>query len=117
MEATVGGRLAVGFLPGLHVAMAEVHARKQGAEVASAEKVDVGIELLPLIHGEVRIATIDLKRLRIAIERDGDGRLNVSRSSQTQGTRPALPAPQVSVSDATLHYVNQQSGKDLEAAG
>lgn len=116
MEVTVGGRLAVGFLPGLHVALTDVHARKRGAEVASAEEVDVGIEVLPLIHGEVRIATIGLKRLRIAIERDGDGKLNVSRSSQTQGTRPALPATQVSVSDATLHYVDQQSGKELEAA-
>ena len=118
MEVTVGGRLAVGFLPGFHIALTEVHARKRGSEVASAEEVEVGIELLPLIHGEVRITAIGLKRLRIAIERDGDGKLNVSRSPRTQGTRsaPVVAVAEVSVSDATLHYVNQQSGKELEAA-
>jgi uncharacterized protein involved in outer membrane biogenesis len=87
MEVKVGGRLAVGFLPGLHVALTDVHARKRGAEIASADEIDVGVEFLPLIRREIRIKTVGLKRLRIAIERDRDGNLNVSKSAE-QRVRP-----------------------------
>jgi AsmA protein len=116
MEVLVGGLLSVGFLPGLHVALTEVHARKRGAEIASAEEVDVGVEFLPLFRSEIRIKTIALKRLRIAIERDREGILNVSKSPKVKGTHPALAVAKVSVSDATLLYANRQSGKELEAA-
>src|SRR5258708_5168549 len=53
MEVHVVGRLAIGFLPGLHVALADVHLRQRGAEVASAGEVDLGIELLPLLRKEL----------------------------------------------------------------
>jgi AsmA protein len=116
MEVTVGGRLSVGFLPGLHVALTEVHAQKRDAEIASADEVDVGVELRPLFRREIRIKTIGLKRVRIALERDREGNLNVSKSPKAKGKHPALAVAKVSVSDATLLYVNRQSGKELEAA-
>jgi AsmA protein len=116
MEVTVGGRLSVGFLPGLHVALTEVHAQKRDAEIASADEVDVGVELLPLFRREIRIKTIGLKRVRIALQRDREGNLNVSKSPKAKGKHPALAVAKVSVSDATLLYVNRQSGKELEAA-
>lgn len=116
MEVSVGGRLALGFLPGLHVALADVHARKRGADVASAAEVDLGIELLPLLHKEVRIKNIGLKRVRISIERDRDGKLNIDRSPQAKGALPALVVAKASVSDATLTYANKQSGTGFEAA-
>ena len=116
MEVSVDGRLSVGFLPRLHVALTDVHARKRGVEIGSADQVDVGIELLPLFYRDVRIKTIGLKRLRIAIERDRDGKLNVSQSSQTKGTHSALAVAKISVSDATLLYANRQSGNEFEAA-
>jgi len=116
MDVTVGGRAAIGFFPGLHVALANVHARERGADVASAGEVDLGIEILPLLHKEVRIKSIALKRLRIALERDRDGNLNVERPPAAKGILPALTVAKVSVSDATLTYANRQSGSALEAA-
>src|SRR5580700_407788 len=35
MEVRVGGRLAIGFLPGLRVSLTDVHVRSHGAEVAA----------------------------------------------------------------------------------
>jgi len=117
MEVHIGGPLAVGFFPGLHVALADVHVRKRGAEVASAGEVDLGIELIPLLRKELRTDQIALKRVTIAIERDHDGNLNVDALSETNGTPPALAVAKVSVSDATLAYADKQSGKGFEAAG
>jgi uncharacterized protein involved in outer membrane biogenesis len=116
MEVQVGGRLTIGFLPGLHVALADVHLRRRGAEVASAREVDLGIELLPLLHKELRTDRIGLKRLNLAIERDHDGKLNIDALSEANGRLPPLDVARVSVSDATLAYADKQSGKGFEAA-
>ncbi len=115
MQVHVGGRLTIGFLPGLHVALADVHLRQRGAEVASAGEVDLGIELLPLLHKELRTGGIKLKRLTIALERDHAGRLNSDASSEANGPLPPLDVARVSVSDATLAYVDKQSGRQFEA--
>lgn len=117
MEVRVDGEFSVGLLPRLHVALTDVHAGKDGIEIGSAEEVRVGIALLPLLHKEVRIRTIGLQRLRLAIERDRDGKLNVSRSPQADAERQPLAVVKVSVSDGSLHYSNRQSGKELEATG
>jgi AsmA-like protein len=117
MEVHVSGRLAIGFLPDLHVALADVHLRERGAEVASAGEVDLGIELMPLLRKELRADRIELKRLTIAIERDRDGKLNVNPLSEANGSLPALAVAKVLVSDATLAYADKQSGKGFEAAG
>lgn len=115
MEVTVDGEFSVGFFPRLHVALTDVRASKDGIEVGSVEEAQVGIALLPLLHKEVRIRAIGLRRLRLAIERDGDGRLNISRSPEAEPGQPSLTVAKISVSDATLVYSNKQTGKVLEA--
>jgi uncharacterized protein involved in outer membrane biogenesis len=117
MEVHVGGRLTVGFLPGLRVSLADVHVHKGGAEVASVGQVDLGIELMPLLRNELRTDRIELKRLTIAIERDHSGKLNVDALSEATGVLPALAVAKVSVSDATLAFADQQSRKGFVAAG
>ena len=116
VDVDVRGRAAIGFLPGVHVSLADVHALKRGAEVASAGEVDLGIAILPLLHKEVRIKNIALKHLRITLERDRDGKLNVERESAAKGVYSALTVARGSVSDGTLLYANKQSGNVFEAA-
>jgi len=115
MEVTVGGKFSIGFFPRLRVAMTDVHASKNGVEIASAGEIEAGIALLPLLHKEILIRSIGLKRLRLAIERDHDGKLNISRAPQAEATHPALSVARVSVTDATFLYSNKQAGKELEA--
>ena len=117
MDVRVDGAFSVGFFPRLHVALRDVHAGRLDAEIASADEVQVEIALLPLLHKEVRIRSIGLHGLRLAVERDRDGKLNVSRSPQADVERQPLAVVRVSVSDGSLHYLNRQSGKELEATG
>ncbi len=117
MEVHIDGPLTIRFFPGVHIALADVRVRQRGAEVASAGEVDLGFELLPLLHKEVQTDQIGVKRLRIAIERDRDGKLNVDALSTANGTLFALDVATMSVSDATLAYADKQSGKRYEAAG
>jgi uncharacterized protein involved in outer membrane biogenesis len=117
MEVHVGGRLSISLLPGLHIAMADVHVGPHDAEVATAQAADLTIGLLPLLRRQFQPERIDLKDVTIAIVRDHTGRLNVEASSGSNGTLPALSVSRLSVSDAKLAYSNEQSGNKIEAEG
>jgi uncharacterized protein involved in outer membrane biogenesis len=45
MEVNVGGRLDIGFFPGLHITMENVRIRNRGSEIVSAAQASLGIEL------------------------------------------------------------------------
>jgi uncharacterized protein involved in outer membrane biogenesis len=115
MEVNVDGRLDIGFLPSLHITMENVQVRNRGSEIASAAQAVLWIELFPLLRKEVRMDRVGLKHVRISIERQRDGRFNFEPRTELKGTFPPMDVPKVSLSDATLLYMDQQSGKGLEA--
>ena len=117
MEVRVGGRLGIGFFPGLLVTLEDVHIRNRGTDVASAREARLGIDLLPLLRKQVRIGKIVLKQLRISIERDRDGKFNFEKAEAAGGTLPALDLASVSISGGTLLYADKQSGEGFEAVG
>jgi hypothetical protein len=112
MEVNVGGRLDIGFFPSLHITMENVQIRNRGSEIASAAQASLGIELFPLLLKEVRMDSVGLKHVRISIERQRDGKFNFETRTELKRT---FPPARVSLSDATLLYTDQQSGKALEA--
>ena len=115
MEVRVGGRLGIGFFPGLRLTLEDVQIRNRGADLASAKQASLGIDLLPLLKKEVRIGSIALKHPRISIEQDRDGKFNFEKPEAVGGTLPALDLAKVSLSDGTLHYADKQSGEGFEA--
>jgi uncharacterized protein involved in outer membrane biogenesis len=115
MEVNVAGRLNIGFFPSFHITMENVQIRTRGSEIASAAQANLGIELLPLLHKEVRMDSVGLKHVRISIERQRDGRFNFETRTEPKRTFPPTEVARVSLSDVTLLYRDQQSGKALEA--
>ncbi len=115
MQVTVGGRALIRFFPRPHVVAADVHIRNEGAEIASAAQADLGIELLPLLQGNVRIKALALKHPDITLERARSGKLNFETPAKTKRSAPATRLGKVSLQNATLRYANQQSGKVFEA--
>src|SRR3984893_17707714 len=115
MEVNVGGQLDIGVFPSLHITMDNVQIRNRGSEIASAAQASLGIELFPLLRKEVRMDRVGLKHVRISIERQRDGRFNFETRTELKRTFPPMDVAKVSLSDATLLYMDQQSGKGLEA--
>lgn len=115
MEVTVGGRLATGIFPTLHVTLQDVRIRNRGADVATTEEARIWIDFLPLLRKEVRIGKIALSHARISIERNRDGNFNFEKPEVAGVALPALDLASVSLSDSTLQYVNMQSGETFEA--
>jgi len=115
MEVRIGGRLGIGFFPGFHVTLGDVRIRNRGLDVASAKEAILGIELLPLLHKEVRIVKIGMKRPRISIEQDHDGKFNFEERKETKGTGFFLEAKKFFLSDGALFYADKRTGEVLEA--
>jgi AsmA family/AsmA-like C-terminal region len=115
MEVDVGGSLGIGFFPSLRITMENVQIRNRGSEIASAAQASLGIELFPLLHKKVRMDSVGLKHVRISIERRRDGGFNFETRTEPKRTFPPMDVARVSLSDATLLYTDQQSGKALEA--
>jgi uncharacterized protein involved in outer membrane biogenesis len=124
MEVRIGGRLGIGLFPGFHITVEDVRIRNRGADVASAKETVLGIELLPLLHKELRVVKIGMKRPRISIEQDRDGKFNFERpeeeagkktSVEAKGTRFSLDVAKISLSDGAFYYADRKTGEVLEA--
>lgn len=115
MEVSIGGRLGIGFFPGLLVTLEDVRIRNRGADVATAKEASLGIDLLPLFQQEVRIEKVALNHFSIAVERGRDGKFNVEKPESAGGTSPVLDLAKVSFSDGTIRYADKQSGGGFEA--
>jgi AsmA protein len=115
MEVSVGGRLGIGFFPGMLLTMNDVHIRNQGKELVVAEKVRLGLDLLPLLHDEFRITQISLIHPKITIELGADGKYNFEKPQAAGATLPAANLAKISLSGATLGYTDKQSGGGFDA--
>ncbi|TFG89521.1 MAG: AsmA family protein [Gemmatimonadales bacterium] len=118
MDVRISGRLGMGFLPDLHLTVADARILgEQGVVVASAKQTRLGIALLPLLRREVRLHRIELTQPMLSIERDPDGRFNVERLKKVAALLGALDGARVSLSDGTLLYADKGSGEGFEATG
>jgi uncharacterized protein involved in outer membrane biogenesis len=124
MEVRIGGRLGIGLFPGFHATLEDVRIRNLGADVASAEEATLGIELLPLLHRELRIVKAGMKRPRISIEQDKDGKFNFETPEEEagkkspgepEGTRVSLVVTKISLSDGAFFFTDRKTGEVLEA--
>ena len=99
MEVSVLGALDIGFFPSLHVAMQDVHVRNGGSELATAAHVNLGLELFALLRNEVRIDKVELKQVKISIERQRDGKLNFEMAPQANAALVPARVATVSLSE------------------
>jgi AsmA protein len=115
MEVKVGGRLRVGFFPGLRLTLKDMQIRNRGTDVALAEEVRLGIDFIPLLRKKVRIGKVELKNPRISIERDREGQFNFEKTSEIGEPFPALKLRLLTVTKGTLRYADKRSGEGFEA--
>lgn len=115
MEVSVGGRLGIGFFPGLEVTLEDVYIRNRGTELVTASKARIGIDFLALLNKGLQIGKVVLDQPRITIERGRDGRFNYEKTDAIRGPLPDLNLAKIAFKDGTLRYVDRQSGKAFEA--
>lgn len=111
LELGIGGRLEMDIFPGLQFTVNDMHFGRQGSAVATVRQAQIGVDLWPLLHKEVRINSIELQEPVILLERYQDGSYNV-RSPEPRVT---LNLIHVLVANATFHYNDALLATQYEA--
>ena len=130
-DLRIDGDISLSLFPPLAVSVENVgFANAPGAttpEMATVERLDIALQILPLLSGEVAIDRFVLERPVINLEVDQQGRPNWQLE-----TAEAAPAPSgdagtgeagggvselrlgdVRLVDGTLNFVNRQSGQEV----
>jgi uncharacterized protein involved in outer membrane biogenesis len=116
MDVKVGGRMGIDFFPTLRLTVEDVHIRNRETELASAKLARIGVDILPLLHQEIRINRIALEHPSLSIEKGRDGKFNFEKSEEARGPSPSLNLSKVSFSDATLRYADKRTGARFEVS-
>lgn len=118
MAVRIDGRVGVRFLPGPHVALDRGRILgERGSEVGSARSARVYFDLLPMLGREFRLRRIELTQPRLSIERDSTGALNIERLKRGAALLGRMDGGSVRVTNGTLRYEDQRSGRTFEATG
>ena len=115
IETRIGGELGLRLFPRLQLTLEEVRLANQGTDVVTIQEARLGIGLLPLLAKRIDVRTLTLVQPRIFIERDHSGKFNFARPETAGGRLPGLDYSQISITEGTLHFTDQQSGASLEA--
>lgn len=113
MDVSIGGQMHISLLPNLHASLADVHISRRGTDIISAQRANLDIQLLPLLHKNVRISRIALEQAVFTVERGRDGRFNIepvpTHDTATTGTLLAIDMTDVTFANTTLSYIDLES--------
>src|SRR3972149_2678714 len=76
MKVRINGKLKLTLFPRAGVSLEDILIQNQSAVVASAEKAEVGIKLLPLVRRKILIRQVGLITPRFFITKDRRGHFN-----------------------------------------
>jgi uncharacterized protein involved in outer membrane biogenesis len=91
MDFKIGGKIRIVLLPRFGVSLENVVIKKGELNFLSAQKVRIGLKLLPLIKREARISEFTIIEPKITIERDKNGRFNFEGPMQKPAKEKKLP--------------------------
>ena len=116
MDVRIRGRMGITFTPGFAISMKDVSVRNMGVDVAAIQKMTIGLELIPLVRGEVRIIRVDLVKPAFSLVRYRNGMFNLGKPSAAPSKKP-LAVPASSVLQGTLVFTDKISGEKIETEG
>ncbi|MGE0597753.1 MAG: AsmA family protein [Hyphomonadaceae bacterium] len=115
-DMTIGGDVGVSFWPVLGLRAEEARlANAEGGRapaLATMDVINVGVEIRPLLSGDVVVRELVLQRPQIALEVDADGRGNWNFTPATPAPPPTTPAPEpTEPSRFSLHAIRITDGE------
>jgi len=91
MDFKIGGAMRIVLFPRFGVSLENVLIKKGETDFLSAQRVRIGLKLLPLIKHEARISEFTIIKPKIIIERDKNGRFNFEGPMQKPAKEEKLP--------------------------
>jgi len=129
-ELTLAGDLSPSFWPVLGVRTGPITlsnaAWGEAENMISASAAEIGVELVPLLSGEIKVTTLRLVDPVVALEIDADGRANwvfgdgsarlQGGSDETPGELPKISLPEAVITNGRISFRDARSGQRIELA-
>jgi hypothetical protein len=116
MDVRIRGGIRISFLPAIGASLADITVKNGEADVATVAEAKVGLKLLPLLVGRIKISRLELGKPVISIVRQKDGTLNIEMPrGKPSGKRVVLK--KIAISEGSFLYTNLRSGGKIEWEG
>jgi AsmA protein len=120
VPVAIGGGMELAVYPRLALEARDVRLG-EGKESPAAERVSVGVALLPLLRGEVRQWSVTVSSPRISLRRTREGRIEIPGVGQPQReageASPPPPLEELQVTGGTLSFTDEASGRNVRLGG
>lgn len=115
MDVSIEGKLKITLFPYAGVSMEKLFVKNGGADFMSADRVRIGLELVPLFRREFRMNELEFVRPVVTVERDERGMFNFERQGQKEprGGQSAFSFPYIRKAEIVhgrLIYSDKKSG-------
>ncbi len=114
MDVRINGKMGITLIPGLGLSLRDVHIRNEGVDVISAEKVMIGLNLIPLLRREIMIREFGFIKPDFHLESDKKGKFNFEQLLKNLGQEHAHHATfkvkGFGLSEGHLLYTDKKSG-------
>jgi uncharacterized protein involved in outer membrane biogenesis len=116
MDVRIRGGISISFLPAFGASLADISVKNGEADVATVAEAKIGLKLLPLLVGRIKLSRVELIKPVVSIVRQKDGTLNIERQrGKPSGRRVALK--KIAISEGSFLYTNLRSGGTTEWEG
>lgn len=116
MDVRIRGDVSVSLLPAFGASLADIRVTNGGADVATAAGMTIGLKLLPLIVGRVRISRIEVVKPAVSILRQKDGTLNIVMP-KGHWSGDHIDLRKLAISQGSFLYKDLRSGGETALEG
>ncbi len=114
MDIRLKGKMGVSLFPGLGLSLKDVSVLNNGLDVATVEKMKIGLKLMALARFEIEIIQIGLYKPVISILRSAKRQLNLEQLLRAQRER-LLEVKRISVFQGNFVYADDATGGKIDA--
>jgi uncharacterized protein YhdP len=116
LDVGIKGRMGLFFFP-FGLSARDIHIASAGGEILFLERLKLGVELLPLLGGELKVTICELIKPAVTIAKDVDGKYNfesVKGKSPRGWPGTAFGLNALKLSKGTLVYLDKKTGEQTE---
>lgn len=122
LDVKIGGEMGLTVLPDIGVSIEGLDISNKGRPVASAKRVAVGVELVPLLHREVKVKGVEVDSPEVSVVKFRNGRYNFETDKKKPEKKKAgapLKVARIAVRDGHVVYADERSGgkTDIKQCG
>lgn len=119
LDVGIKGKLGLSLFP-FALSARDIHVAGGGREILFLERLAIGVKLLPLLRGELKITACELVGPSITLVRDKDGKYNLAgagKESPPGAPRAAFALNELKLSQGRVVHLDEKTGERIELKG